>query len=179
MSSGLLSKEPTAAHRACISELVLRFPCPRDTDPDDYAARAELLARDCASLQAGLLRKACDRVAQSARGMPYASEIHAAAAAIVEERQRAQAAPERTAGDNAPGGISGLNIALIERNRHIIATNFRFSDGKEHRWVNDNGVPKLVRVSGDRPDARCNGDGTVSFRRWDEARRQWVFGNPA
>lgn len=82
--------KPTRGHKAAITELCLRFPCPRDTDPDAYRARVEYLEKDTAHLAVPLLRAACDRAAQSARGLPYASEIINCAAVVVEERQRAK-----------------------------------------------------------------------------------------
>lgn len=73
---------------ACIAELSLRFPAARDVDSRQYQARLDFLASDTAHLAVPLLRAACDRVAQTAKGLPYASEIIAAATAIIEERQR-------------------------------------------------------------------------------------------
>lgn len=168
--NGLPSREATASHRACIAELLLRFPCPRDTDPEDYAARAELLAQDCASLQSGLLRKACDRAAQSARGLPYAAEILAAAKAIVEERQAAQAA---TASPESP--VDRQAQSLADRNRHLDAAGFRFADGDMHRWALVNGKPELVRCSGKGARARYNGFGQVQLAHWSDRYREWIF----
>lgn len=83
--------KPTPAHKRAIAELALRFPAGNTQDPDQYQLRLEYLAKDCAHIAVPLLRAACDRAAQVARGLPYASEILACAAQIVEERQRAKA----------------------------------------------------------------------------------------
>lgn len=164
--SGLPSREPTAAHRACIAELVLRFPCPRDTDPDDYAARAELLARDCAGLQSGLLRKACDRAALSAKGLPFASEILAAATAIVEERQAAQARdhqPEQRMASDRERRMREANLRLMEQ-------------GRPFRYHGDWQAVSILKPSpAVHADAICNGDGTVTLAEYDWSRRDWAY----
>jgi len=163
VSVGEEPPNPTAAHKACIAELLLRFPCPRDVDPDSYQARATLLAKDCAALAPGLLRKACDRVAQTARGLPYASEILTAAATIVAERQAAQ--PNADAFE--PTGNSSFPVAIFtpgstEHRRWIATVNriqaFRRSPS---RLILDEGAQqsKVVWLS---DGWICNGDGTVT-----------------
>lgn len=170
MPSDLPSRAPTAAHKACIAELLLRFPCPRDTDPDDYQARAELLTKDVAALQPGLLRKACDRVALSTRGLPYAAEILEAARQIVAERQAAQAAESRANGERTAVN-GGLVQTLLERNRLLAERN------AGHRWVIRDGkaTDVTVRQWGGEPDKvwRCLGNGRVGRRVWDDATRTW------
>ena len=169
----------TAAHKACISELLLRFPCPRDTHPDAYVARANLLAKDCASLQVTLLRKACDRVSLTARGLPFASEILMAAREIVAERaEKAGAGSGPNPGEawgnrqfprwSGEGGrevheawIRSVNLYLLHHGRNI-------------RLVLDGGTnhSKIVNLS---DKVVCNGDGTVSQARWCHTERAWIF----
>lgn len=163
------SRTPTAAHRACIAELLLRFPCPRDTDPDDYQARAELLAKDCAALRPGLFRKACERVVLTARGLPYAAEILEAARQIVAEHDAAQAAEARGRGERP--AQAGLVQTLLERNRLLAERN------GPHRWVIRDGRATDVTVrhwdgSADKV-WRCLGNGRVGRRVWDDATRTW------
>lgn len=166
----LPQRNPTAGHRAVIAELLLRFPCPRDVDPDDYKARAELLARDTAALQPGLLRKAADRVAQSARGLPFASELLEAARLIVEERQRAQ-----QPADAAPSPETELADMLAARNRDLDRLGVRGFDGELWRWVVQNGRADQVRVSGKGARARCDEGGRVQLATWCPKTREWVF----
>jgi hypothetical protein len=148
----------------------LRYPCPTGTDPERYEARLKLLARDCAGFAPGLLRKACDRVATQSRFLPTAAELHDAARALVEERQR-QRTDEATA---ANGGVStALDEALRQRNLQLIAEGFRHGDGEFHRWANHDGRPELVRCTGWGARARCNGDGTVSRAFWNG--KDWVY----
>lgn len=165
--------KPSKATQAVILELALRYPCPVNTDPDRYAARLDLLARDCATMAPSLLRKACDRMAVRSRFLPTAAELHDAAREIVEERQRAQEHAEHATPEAA--SLSRLETQLIEQNRRLI------EQGAHHRWVADNGSAKAVTIElpvfsepdrygcraiiGHRParDATCNGDGTVTF----------------
>lgn len=167
VSVGTEPPKPTAAHRACIAELVLRFPCPRDVEPDSYGARASLLARDTAALQPGLLRKACDRAAQSARGLPYASEILEAARAIVEERQAAQAsAPIPPGQSGQPWGARSFPHAAFqpgsaEHRQWITEVNlYQAHHQRPTRLVLDNNALQSQMVTLG-PDWSCNADGTV------------------
>lgn len=176
----MMNSKPTAAHRACIAELVIRFPCPRDTDPDSYAARAEMLAHDCAMFQPSLLRAACDRVATRVRWLPSACDIHEEVKAILEQRTAARAA---AAGRSAH--IASVDSMLREKNLQLIAR------GSPHRWAIVNGKSQTVtcfhpknELVGDvwvfkewQPSSqlRCNGDGSVTIAEWDPVSREWFF----
>jgi hypothetical protein len=124
----------------------LRFPCPASVDGDDYAARLELLARDTAHLAPALLRKACDLAAQTARGMPYASELLNAAATIIEHRQAATRddRPTRSTqlGDKEAAYASG-NLTALGKGMRLMMTSkgdgFRLGDIGERRGIRDNG----------------------------------------
>lgn len=154
--------KPTRSHHACIAELVLRFPCPRDLDPDAYEARAKLLARDCAHIAPALLRKACDRAAQSARGLPYASEILQHAAAIVEERQRAEPAPACSSWGDRPFPRGEFAPQSIEHRRWIAEVNlYQAHHNAPSRLVLPDDATQSVMVM--LVDGyRCNSDGTVT-----------------
>jgi hypothetical protein len=157
----------TPAHKRAIAELALRFPAGREQDPDQYQLRLEYLAKDTAHIAVALLRAACDRVAQTARGLPYASEILTAATQIVEERQRVQPS-ERTVHDS-DGVIDGereigeLTAENVERCR---AWNLRLIANQAPRRVVPLGAFNAywVQVVDDGaivPNHVCNGDGTV------------------
>ena len=145
--------KPTRGHMACIAELSLRFPAARDVDARQYQARLDFLANDTAHLAVPLLRAACDRVAQTAKGLPYASEIIAAATQIVEERQRVQTAADRS----APGGVqmgdraaayANINRQQLAAGRRMFFTDTgeQFMEGPhEPRRVNPDGTVRVVR----------------------------------
>lgn len=158
-------RKPSKAVEACILELALRFPCPRDTDPDRYAARLNLLTRDCAGLNPALLRKACDRAVQTAKGLPYASEILAAAREIVEERQQAQAAQARETGQPAES----------DRDRAMRAHNLKLqAEGRPFRYHGNWQAVSVVKPSpAVHADAICNGDGTASLAQFEQG--EWVY----
>ena len=118
--------KPTRGHMACIAELSLRFPAARDTDSRQYQARLDFLASDTAHLTVPLLRAACDRVAQTAKGLPYASEIIAAATAIVEERQRVTQC-EATGGQPVMGDRAAV-YANINRQQLAAGRKLFFTD---------------------------------------------------
>jgi hypothetical protein len=142
--------KPTRGHFACITELGLRFPKARDDDPQSYALRMDYLAKDLAHLAVPLLRAACDRAAQSARGMPYAAEIIDCAKAIIEDRQRV-AGPVNDARnstvDRNIGKLAGLareyNLDNQRKGSPMRWTDamqlFRIGDPGERRWTNANG----------------------------------------
>lgn len=111
----------------------------------------DYLAKDLAHIAVPLLRAACDRAAQSARGMPYASEILACAATIVEERQRAadpvQAQPFAT----VERDLDKLAVVARAYNRENAGAGnlmrwtdtmqpFRIGDPGEKRFTNSNGA---------------------------------------
>lgn len=148
--------EPTRSHKACIAELSLRFPCPAHTDADDYRARLDLLTRDTAHLAPALLRKACDLASQTARGLPYASEILNAAAVIVEERQRVA---ERIGRDNGThqGPMTRVEL-LAERAHEYNLDNMR--KGSPLRWTDG---MELFSLAAPGEKRRCQGDGTVAW----------------
>ncbi len=141
--------KPTRGHKAAIAELVLRFPCPRDTDPDSYRARVEYLEKDVAHLAVPLLRAACDRAAQSARGLPYASEIINQATAIVEERQRVMERASNPVGGqtSAPDAKTAAyyagNVAAMQRGSRFMQTKdgemFELGSFGERRGVRNDG----------------------------------------
>ena len=142
--------KPTRGHHACITELGLRFPKARDDDPESYALRMDYLAKDLAHLTVPLLRAACDRAAQSARGMPYASEILACAAAIVEERQRA-IEPVHMAGRHQPSpDLDGLAIKAREYNRANadIGSPYRWTDAMQVFAIGSLGERRATRDDG-------------------------------
>jgi hypothetical protein len=111
---------------ACIAELSLRFPAARDVDSRQYQARLDFLASDTAHLAVPLLRAACDRVAQTAKGLPYASEIITAATAIVEERQRVTQC-EATGGQPVMGDRAAV-YANINRQQLAAGRKLFFTD---------------------------------------------------
>jgi len=140
--------KPTRGHMACIAELSLRFPAARDTDSRQYQARLDFLASDTAHLAVPLLRAACDRVAQTAKGLPYASEIITAATAIIEERQRAQVSADRGAlggvqiGDKA-AAYHCANAACLAKGMKVMQTDdgelFKLGDKGERRGIRPDG----------------------------------------
>jgi hypothetical protein len=163
--------KPTPGHKRAIAELALRFPAGREYDPDQYQLRLEYLAKDTAHIAVGLLRQACDRVAQTARGLPYASEILTAATAIVEERQRVNPNDRMTVNSDGefinPGdmaiGDPGENVERCkERNRqlaHDCATYRVFPVGRYNAGrvqVEDDGAIVPTHV--------CTGDGMFRNR---------------
>lgn len=164
--------KPTPGHKRAIAELALRFPAGRDYDPDQYQLRLEYLAKDCAHLAVPLLRAACDRVAQTARGLPYASEIIAAATQLVEERQRAPRYAGTTVNDDGeiitprgdvPIGDPGENVERCrERNRQLAreGASWRVFPVGAHNMGRVQVVDDGVIV----PDYICNGDGTFRHR---------------
>jgi hypothetical protein len=101
------------AIEAVIMELALRYPCPRDDDPDRYAQRLSLLARDCSSLNPGLLRKACDLVATRSRYLPTAAELHEA----VNEVRQAEARLAIESGE----GQQKRRIAAFDRHVYMLS----------------------------------------------------------
>lgn len=140
--------KPTRGHIACIAELSLRFPAARDTDSRQYQARLDFLANDTAHLAVPLLRAACDRVALTARGLPYASEIITAATQIVEERQRAAVRDKATTtagpamGDKA-AAYALANLAHIVKGGRVMQTadgeTFKLGDKGERRGIRPDG----------------------------------------
>lgn len=110
----------------------------------------DYLAKDLAHIAVPLLRAACDRAAQSARGMPYASDILACAAAIVEDRQRA-AEPVRMAGRHqASPDLDGLAVKAREYNRANadIGSPFRWTDAMQVFAVGATGERRATRDDG-------------------------------
>lgn len=162
----------TPGHKRAIAELALRFPAGREYDPEQYQLRLEYLANDTAHIAVALLRAACDRVAQTARGLPYASEILTAATAIVEERQRVN--PSERVRVNADGeiiggghdaqiGDHGENVERCkERNRQLMR------DGASYRVfpVGRYNAGRVQVVDDDVivPTHVCAGDGTFRNR---------------
>ena len=144
--------KPTRGHHACITELGLRFPKARDDDPQSYALRMDYLAKDCAHITVPLLRAACDRAAQSARGMPYASEILGHAAVIVEERQTAAARAATPHGRPVP--IDPRADALTEKSRQYnrenadIGSPVRWSTSMDIFIIGDLGERRATRADG-------------------------------
>lgn len=162
----------TPGHKRAIAELALRFPAGREYDPEQYQLRLEYLANDTAHIAVPLLRAACDRVAQTARGLPYASEILTAATAIVEERQRVN--PNERVRVNADGeimegrqdaqiGDPGENVERCkDRNRQLMR------EGATYRvfpvGAHNAGRVQVVDDGAIVPTHACNGDGTFSNR---------------
>jgi hypothetical protein len=113
----------------------------------------DFLASDTAHLAVPLLRAACDRVAQTAKGLPYASEIIAAATQIVEERQRVQTAADRSAPGGVQMGDRAAAYANINRQQLAAGRRMFFTDAgewfveapHEPRRVNPDGTVRVVR----------------------------------
>ena len=154
----------TTAHRRVIAELGLRFPCPRDTDPDEYGARLDFLAHDTAHLATGLLRKACDRAAQSARGLPYASEIIACATAIIEERQRVDGVI------NVGAGVVGASAEAYRRSNRANS-----DSGNPVRWT-DEGEAFRIGAPGEKRCTRA--DGSVCAPWFGDQTQTWLPPTP-
>lgn len=159
-----LEMKATMAHRRVIAELGLRFPCPRDTDPDEYGARLDFLAHDTAHLATGLLRKACDRAAQSARGLPYASEIIACATAIIEERQRVEGVIDVRA-----GGVDARAENYRRSNRD------NADKGSPVRWT-DEGEAFRIGAPGEKRCTRA--DGSVCAPWFGDQTQTWLPPTP-
>ena len=90
--------EPSKPMLAVVHEFAIRWPCPKDTDPDFYSARLKMLARDCGEMSPGLLRKAGDYVARIPgrfNTMPSASELYQAAEQVIADRAAKQVAEQR------------------------------------------------------------------------------------
>jgi hypothetical protein len=143
-------QKATRGHRQAIAELGLRFQPANAADLEAHRLRLELLASDCAEIAPSLLRDACDMVARDAKGLPYASEILAAARHLVEERQRIQAATERTQysgpmvqpGDKA-GAYRAANLRALQSGARVMQADdgslFRLGDPGERRGVRGDG----------------------------------------
>lgn len=155
---------PSKATKAAIYEMAIRWPCPKDTDPDRYDARLAMLARDCAELAPGLLRKCGDLIARRPGRptvIPSASEIHEAAEILIAERAARQF---REAQEQAPQGqardprTAMLETTLKARNMDLIMQNHR------SRWALVGERPELVEVV-PVPGARhrCDGQGGVEY----------------
>ena len=146
--------EPSKATKAAVYEFGIRWPCPRDVDPDRYEARLKLLARDCAELAPGLLRKAGDKVARIPgrfNVLPSASEIHQAANELIAERAARQNAEQREA-FNATGGVQigdkaaayhRANAACLAKGMKVMQTDdgelFKLGDKGERRGIRPDG----------------------------------------
>jgi hypothetical protein len=155
--------KPTPGHKRAIAELALRFPAGREYDPDQYQLRLEYLAKDTAHIAVGLLRQACDRVAQTARGLPYASEILTAATAIVEERQRVNPQDRMTVNGDGEFVPPGDNVErCMEHNRQLARDGARYrvfpigNQGMGCVPVEDDGAIVPTHV--------CTGDGMFRNR---------------
>ena len=168
---------------------MLRFPCPKDVDPADYRRRADLLARDCADLAPGLLRKACDLTARRSRFMPYAAEIRDAAREIVEERQQIR---ERADAEANPERATDHRLHEWARQQNLVAetkgfkTRIAIVGGKTEivdylvpvLGPNDCGGSKVVDWQ-QNPEVRMLPDGTVQQAFWSDRRKEWIFADGA
>lgn len=157
------------AMKAVIAEYAIRWPCPVATDPNIYEARLEILARDLGDMAPGLARKAGDAVARipgRPNVLPSASEIYAAAEAIIAERAAARAASEREQamqhGQRAPvpgdkvATYHAANRLALNNGGRVIQTDdgelFRLGDPGERRGVRSDGsaiVPWFHHNKGD------------------------------
>lgn len=142
--------EPTRGHRGCITELSLRFPCPRDTDPDAYRIRLEYLVADTAHLPVPLLRRACQRVSQSARGLPYASEIIEAAAEIVNQRAAAEKRtdPARASAQTTREGRLSETARSYNRDNAMKGSPIRWTDDMQSFSIGDPGEKRRTDIDG-------------------------------
>jgi hypothetical protein len=130
----------------------LRFQPANGADLDAYRIRLELLAKDCAHISPALLRAACDRVAPTAPGLPYARSLLEAAAQIVDERRRMQE-PIQT--DTAPQ-LSDNEARCIDMNLDLI----RRGDAVK-RWRLEGERFQLESVTST-SNWQCNGNGTIT-----------------
>jgi hypothetical protein len=124
----------------------LRFPAARDVDQRQYQARLDYLANDTAHIAVPLLRAACDRVAQTAKGLPYASELLAAAAQLVEERQRVQpsgTSGQATATNDRAAAYHRANVACMAKGMRVMQTDdgelFKLGDRGDRRGIRPDG----------------------------------------
>ena len=148
--------KPSRATEAVVYEFGVRWPCPRDIDPDRYDARLRDLMRLCAGMAPGLLRKAGDRVAvQPGRAftLPSASELHEAADAIMADRAAKQKAAEVEADPARARAVAagGREEAYRQINRDYAAkgSNFRMTmDGSLFR-IGDPGEKRTTNYNGE------------------------------
>lgn len=177
---------PTPTHKRIISSLSIRYPCPRDTDPDEYRARIDMLAYDTASLETSVLRKACDLLAQRSRFLPLAAEIFDAAKGVIEDRQRAAKQQEAEAEGRDPD--AGFDVAAWARQQNLTAE----SKGMRTRLIVVGGRTQMVdylipeyeigadglkRMAGWRrnPEVRQLADGTVQQAFLSAERQEMIF----
>lgn len=160
----LTKREPTKGHEAAMTEFAIRWPCPKDTDPEFYEARLSLLMRDCAGLTPSLFRKAGDRVAirpGRPNVLPSASEIVEAAYEILAERANRQRVVEFQqaravidGGELRPVNLDDTALRYAEINRQqraegkqlfFTATGEQFMEGPhERRRVRPDGTVALA-----------------------------------
>lgn len=160
-------KKPSKAIEAVVYEFGIRWPCPRDVDPDRYDMRLRDLMRLCAGMAPGLLRKAGDRIAVI-KGriftLPSASELHEAADSILQERaamQMAQAEFENPVQHSyaTPYDETDPNLPTIARRaRSYNLDNMR--KGSPLRWTDG---MELFSLEAPGEKRRCQGDGTVAW----------------
>jgi hypothetical protein len=151
--------KPSKAIEAVVYEFGIRWPCPRDVDPDRYDMRLRDLMRLCAGFAPGLLRKAGDRVAV-VPGRPFtlpsAGELHEAADAIMSDRAAMQNAAQRREDPQAPrpmtGGGTPDGKASAARRYNIDnaakGSPFRWTDGMDAFRIGDPGERRATREDG-------------------------------
>jgi hypothetical protein len=128
--------KPSKSIEAVVYEFGIRWPCPRDIDPDRYDARLRDLMRLCAAMAPGLLRKAGDRIAvQPGRlfALPSASELHEAADAIMADRAAKQEMANRVDQPQARSAPETREGLLAYRAREYNLDNM--GKGSPLRWT--------------------------------------------
>lgn len=164
--------KPSKAIEAVVYEFGIRWPCPRDVDPDRYDMRLRDLMRLCAGFAPGLLRKAGDRVAVHPGRpftLPSAGELHEAADAIMTERAAMQMAAQRRDDPREPrpmaGGGTPDGKANAARRYNIDNT----ATGNPMRWTDNMDVFRIGET-GERRATRE--DGSV-IEPWFGDDKQW------
>lgn len=150
------STKPSATQKAIIAELGLRYPPPRDADPDLHAGRIRLLASDCADIPPEILRPACQAAARENTFLPSAAEIRRHAKGVADQR-------------SGVGSEGWLQSKIRERNLQSIA------DGSPIRCIviGDRLETFRVGVPGER--RRCDGRGGVIVPYWSRRLGDWVY----
>ena len=161
---GAEPRKPTRAVEAVIYSWGIRWPCPRDTNPDTHDMRLRMLMHDCASIAPADLKRVGDRLATRLKWLPSAAEVHAEYEALLADRARQEQPSPATAepwGDRAfPQGT--FSPGSREHHEWIANVNrYQRANDKPSRLVLDDGSQqsRVVLLS---DGWTCNGDGTVN-----------------
>lgn len=149
------SEKLTKAQQAVWTQWAIRWPCPKDTDPDFYEARMALLFRDLSGLAAPMLLKAGDLIALRPgrpNVLPSASEVVEAVETIMAERAARQAAAQRTEAQatGQSGNISDRAANYRASNQTDIQAGrpFMFTDEGDLFCIGGPGEKRGVRADG-------------------------------